>query len=322
MEDLAIALADRATQVAIARDCRRIALIGLTAEALDVHKRLASRTLAERVCGIFDPDRSPETISSGRRWSELAVVAPDLLVICADAGKERLLEAYDELCPTPDPIPAVVIAGTSHLEYQDPVYAELDAPMLVPSYATGYPLTRVHMFQCLQAAAANEISGAIVEFGCFKGGTTAWLARCARRLGLDSTVIGFDSFEGFPPPRSVFDLYEHPRCVFRGEQQVRDYLEPLGVEVISGDIAATASRRLEREPILLAFVDTDNYTPAAAALSVVAENLVPGGAIVFDHWTTTPEYIYTLGERVAARRVLASRGLLQLYGTGVWIRLR
>ena len=49
---------------------------------------------------------------------------------------------------------------------------------------------------------------------------------------------------------------------------------------------------------------------------------MPGGAIVFDHWTTTPEYIYTLGERVAARRVLASRGLLQLYGTGVWIRLR
>ena len=36
-------------------------------------------------------------------------------------------------------------------------------------------------------------------------------------------------------------------------------------------------RRLQGEDLVLTFIDTDNYTPAAAALEVVRERTVPGG---------------------------------------------
>ena len=38
-------------------------------------------------------------------------------------------------------------------------------------------------------------------------------------------------------------------------------------------------------PIALAFVDTDNYTSAAAALEYVVPQTLVGGVIVFDHYT-------------------------------------
>ena len=46
---------------------------------------------------------------------------------------------------------------------------------------------------------------------------------------------------------------------------------------------------------MLAFIDTDNHTPARAALEVARERTVPGGAIVFDHFSGTSRYRYTLG---------------------------
>ena len=101
---------------------------------------------------------------------------------------------------------------------------------------------------------------------------------------------------------------------------MRGHLEPLGVELIRGDITETA-KRLAVEAILLAFVDTDNYSPARAALEVVLPNLVLGGSIVFDHYETTPEFLYTIGERLAAKEVLRDSGLLQLQGTGVFTRI-
>ena len=45
------------------------------------------------------------------------------------------------------------------------------------------------------------------------------------------------------------------------------------------------------------------------------------GAIVFDHYATVPDFIYTLGERMAADEVLTDRGLLHLHDTGVFVKL-
>ena len=179
----------------------------------------------------------------------------------------------------------------------------------------------MHLYQCLRACARAGLRGAIVEFGAFKGGTTAWLARVVAHLGLDGCrVIGLDTWAGFPPRRSVLDLYEHPRCVFTDLDAVRAYVEPFGVELIAGDITGTY-RALEGEPLLLAFFDTDNYSPARAALELCARQLVVGGSIVFDHVATTADYVDTLGERVAAYEVLEPAGFLHLHGTGVFTKL-
>lgn len=243
------------------------------------------------------------------------------MVVGHDADKAAVLDAYRAVVGEQRVPPAVVLAGSAHLDYHDPDFDLLNAPALVPSYATGSAHTREHLFQCLQAAAANDLQGAIVEFGAFKGGTAAWLARVAGHLGLaDSPVIGFDSWAGFPPRRSVLDLYEHPRCVFTDLDAVRAYTEPFGVQLVAGDITETY-RQLEGRPLLLCFFDTDNYSPARAALHLCAEQLVVGGSIVFDHVATTPDYIDTLGERMAAYEALSPRGFLHLHGTGVFTKI-
>lgn len=314
-------LAERTLERVTERDFKRIALIGATADALGLRVHLQAAGLAERLLGIFDLSRG-QADGFGLPLTELAKHEPDLLVICADAEKEELLLAARDALSGLTAAPLdVVVAGTEHLAFRDPLFAELDAPALVPSYATGSPNTRIHLFQCLRAAAANGLRGTIVEFGAFKGGTTTWLARTATRLGLESRVIGFDTWQGFPERRSLLDLYRHPRCVFTDLDAVRAYTEPHGIELVPGDISETY-QRLAGEPLILCFFDTDNYSPTRAALELCVQQLVPGGALVFDHVATTADYIETVGERIAAYEALAGSGLLHLHGTGVFVKLR
>jgi hypothetical protein len=298
-----------------------ILLLGLTPTALELSAELRTLGLAGWVIGIAQPGLGTDENLTVVDWEQVSRDTVSYLVVATDEDKEDLLRTYVVAAGTATPLPRVILSGVAHMAFRDPLYAELDAPAMVPSYATGYPYTRVHMFEYLRAAAANGLSGAIVELGAFKGGTTAWLARVARRLNLDVPILAFDSWEGFPPRRSMLDMYAHPRCVFNDLRAVRSYLEPLGVEIIAGDISYTAPSHLKDVPILLAFIDTDNYSPAAAALTIIAENVVPGGAIMFDHYTTTEDYIYTLGERMAAQNALYNRGFLHLHGTGLFTRL-
>jgi O-methyltransferase len=213
----------------------------------------------------------------------------------------------------------VIVAGYGHLGFRDRVFEEERAQLLVPSLANGYPSSLVHLYQCLANAARLGLSGAVAEFGMFKGGTTMFLSRIIERLGAGWPVIGFDTFGGFPPRRSPLDMYDHPDCVFTDLAAVRRYLDGRDIEIIAGDIARTC-RRLEGEDLVLTFIDTDNYTPAAAALEVVRERTVPGGAIVFDHFTGTDRFRYTLGERIAGRALLDDPRYFNLHGTGVFSR--
>ena len=303
----------------VERDARRVALLGWTPAALATRHALVGAGLGDRVIGVFDLD--PPDPSAASALADLADTDHDLLVVAVDATKAELLLAYRDQVGERQPPPDVVLAGTAHLAFADPEFAELNAPALVPSYATGSPHTREHLFQCLRAAAANGLRGAIVEFGAFKGGTTAWLARVAAHFSLDGCrVIGFDTWAGFPPRRSVLDLYDHPRCAFTDIDAVRAYVEPFGVELVHGDIAETYTT-LEGEPLLLCFFDTDNYSPARAALELCAQQLVVGGSIVFDHVSTTADYVETIGERIAAYEVLGPAGFLHLHGTGVFTKI-
>jgi hypothetical protein len=298
-----------------------ILLLGLTASALELRSSLISLGLERWLIGIAQPGMSADEALDVIGWNEVNQESPEYLVVTSDKEKQELLRLFSEKTNVDERLPRVLITGTRHLEYRDSVYSEYDLPALVPSYATGYPFTRVHMFECLSAAARNNLNGAIVEFGAFKGGTTAWLAKVASGLGLQGPILAFDSWDGFPPRRSLLDMYSHPRCIFSDYEAVRTYLEPLGVELVPGDISDTAPIRLKDVPVLLAFVDTDNYSPAKAALSTIRDNVVPGGAIVFDHFTTSSEYIYTLGERMAGHEFLRESNFLHIHGTGVFVRL-
>lgn len=137
----------------------------------------------------------------------------------------------------------------------------------------------------------------------------------------DWRVIGFDTFAGFPPRRSPLDMYAHPDCVFLDESAARRYLSGRNVEIVAGDVVETVER-LRDEDIVLAFVDTDNYTSASKIVEVVADRILVGGAFVFDHWTGRDRHLYTIGERMAAWSLADDGRFFNLHDTGVFMRVR
>jgi hypothetical protein len=69
-------------------------------------------------------------------------------------------------------------------------------------------------------------------------------------------------------------------------------------------------------------VDTDNFTSASAVLDIIQDRVALGGAIVFDHFTGRNRFLYTLGERFAAKRLLEDYRYFNLHDTGVFIKQR
>ena len=258
----------------------------------------------------------PRLPVSLRLMPELAHTNHDILIVAEDDRKEELLWAALEFIRG---FPKVILAGYGHYRFRDPVFDDERARLAVPSLANGYPHTLTHIYQCLANAARLRLSGVVAEFGMFKGGTTMFMSRLVERLQQNWPVIGFDTFAGFPPKRSVLDMYNHPDCVFTDISFLRQYLAGRNVEIVAGDIVRTV-HRLDREKLVLSFFDTDNYTPARAALDVVRDRTVVGGAVVFDHFTGIDRFRYTLGERMAARVLLEDSRYFHLHGTGVFLR--
>ncbi|MPZ66705.1 MAG: hypothetical protein GEU83_14735 [Pseudonocardiaceae bacterium] len=301
---------------------RSVGILGLTSVTLDLLASLTPSGLVSAVAAAYVPDLDtaqqtnlPLSVPI-RPFTALSDVRHDVLVVAADEQKEDLLRAA---LPHIKNTPTVLVAGYGHLAFRDPLFREALAQLLVPSFANGYPNSLTHLYQCLRNAVQLGLEGVVAEFGMFKGGTTMFLSRVIERLGAAWTVIGFDTFDGFPPRRSPLDMYDHPDCVFADLPTVRRYLGGRNIEIVPGDIVDT-STRLEREDLVLSFIDTDNYSSASAALEVVTAKTVVGGAIVFDHFTGVDRFRYTLGERIAGIRLLDDPRYFHLHDTGVFYR--
>lgn len=308
-------------ELAQRRDDTTVAIIGKTPASLDFVQIISAMQLSDRLLGIYAVGGTASNDAppcDARPIERLLADSPHLVIVASDAQKEALIEAA---APYLTPQTKLLIGGFRHFEFQDPVFARESANAFAPSFANGYPNTLIHIFQCLQNAARLDLVGVVAEFGMFKGGTTMLISRFIEALGKDWKVYGFDTFDGFPPPRSPFDMYAHPDCVYMDLPTVQRYFEGRNVEVVPGDVVETA-KKLSSEDIVLAFVDTDNYTSAAAIVDAIVDRVVPNGAIVFDHFTGRNRFLYTLGERLAGKRLLSDSRYFNLHDTGVFLRVR
>ncbi|WP_024804512.1 TylF/MycF/NovP-related O-methyltransferase [Nocardia sp. BMG51109] len=298
---------------------RSVGIIGLTRTTARLIKSLTPSGLIAAVEAIYTPEpcHLPVTVPV-RTVDALASAHHDVLVVAADEEKEDLLLGA---LPFVTNVPKVIIAGYGHLAFRDLVFREELMQVLPPSLANGYPNSLIHLYQCLLNAHRLGLDGVVAEFGMFKGGTTMFLSRVIERLGRPWPVIGFDTFGGFPPRRSALDMYDHPDCVFTDLRGVERYLAGRNIRIVPGDIVETAPRLLTHD-VILSFIDTDNYSSAKAALAVLQDRTVVGGAIVFDHFTGVDRFRYTLGERIAGRALLDDPRYFHLHGTGVFYRQR
>jgi O-methyltransferase len=305
---------------AIVAGKERLAVLGVTPTTIRLIGDLRTAGLEYRVVGVYSADERTSSIGDVplQHLVRLTADSPDLIVVATDIDKEDLIQAA---LPYIRGIPRLILGGYGHFLFRDAVFECVLQGLLVPSLANGYAYTQVHLYECLRNAARLGLEGVVAEFGMFKGGTTMLLSRLIEALGKNWKVIGFDTFDGFPPKRSILDMYAHPDCVFRDLDHVRSYLGDRNVEVVVGDVVSTASR-LTDEDLILTFLDTDNFSSASAALDVVVERTLVGGAIVFDHFTGVSRHLYTIGERFAGLRLLEDHRYLHLHGTGVFYRQR
>jgi len=295
------------------------AILGHTPVAYDLLAFFQSCGADERVSGVYaDWGRSSSGDERRRTFQDLEHDGVTFAIVASDAQKEDILA---QAVPYLRPEVRILLSGYEHFAFRHPVFDAVRTQVLVPSLANGYPHTLVHLFQCLQNAARLGLRGVVAEFGMFKGGTTMMLSRFIEQLGQSWKLIGFDTFGGFPPRRSALDMYAHPDCVFSDQAAVRQYFADREVEIIAGDIVHTAAR-LKHEDVVLAFVDTDNFTSANAVIDAIQDRVVVGGAIVFDHFTGRNRFRYTLGERIAAKRLQDDARYFVLHDTGVFIRQR
>lgn len=299
----------------------RVAVLGRTADVLQFKAALRG-TLG------FPGDIELYTVD-GRELGHSAKAASPVesindlnsrvLVVVEDEDKEGILRSAREYLG--DRQVKVLLAGYGHYAFREARFHAILDKLLVPSIANGYANCLIHIYQCLERAAAAGLDGSVAEFGVFKGGTTRFIAEVVAALGQRWRVYGFDTFEGFPPRRSLFDMYDHPGAEFSQYELVRRYLSDLDIDLVPGDIVETA-RCLHDKPMVLTFVDTDNYSAASAAITAVLETTVVGGAIVLDHFTGESRFRYTLGERMAASELLSpDPRYFNLHGTGVFLRI-
>lgn len=259
-------------------------------------------------------------------FSGLTALGEDeVLVVAADSKKESLLRAsLPFIEQSSNPTPKIVLAGYGHYKYSNPDFYELQLDLLVESLANGHPNNLIHIFQCLQNAAKQGLQGDVVEWGCYQGGTSMFISRAMEKLGLTGTLFSFDNFAGFPPRKSLWDLYDDPGCAFASFEDVTAYLSGRNnVKLIPGDIVETASV-MDDKPLIFSFIDTDCYTASLAGARIAMNNTVVGGAAIFDHVAGTNRFRYTLGELVAARDsgLMDSPDWFHLHETGVFLKQR
>lgn len=291
-------------------------IIGHTPIAYDLLSRFRCFGAEGRLLGIYDSSREPASSSLIKNFELLSLDKPDCVIIASDKQKEEFIL---KVLPYISPATKILFGGYGHFRFSDQEFDAVIKEAFVPSLANGYPNSLIHIFQCLKNAAFLNLKGVVAEFGMFKGGTTMLISRFIERLKRDWKVLGFDTFSGFPAPRSPLDMYAHPDCVYLDEEMVRRHVAGRNIEVIAGDVCETV-KRLTDVDIVLAFVDTDNFTSARSILEVIQNRIVMGGSIVFDHFAGVDRHKYTLGERIAAKSLLADRRYFNLHGTGVFYR--
>ncbi len=306
---------------AIAEGRQHIVFWGDTRTSLRLIEYLRQQGLQARVEAVIDNAHSTSGEVGGIDLipaESLGVRPIDTIVVTEDARKEEVLRQAAHFLKGDV---RVILAGIGHLAFQDRTFQSLVGSLFVSSRAAGYSNMLVHLYQSLQHIARRGIEGNIAEFGVYKGGTTVFLARAAKALGIDAQIYGFDMFAGFPERQSLLDLYSDPHDVFEDYDAVERYCKPYPIRLVRGDIRETYTE-LAGVPLALSFFDTDNYSPTKAALDLCVQQTVTGGIIAFDHYFCDERWLYTLGERIAVDEVLGpADGFFNLHGTGVFLKL-
>jgi predicted O-methyltransferase YrrM len=130
-------------------------------------------------------------------------------------------------------------------------------------------------------------SGAIVEFGSYRGGSAIFLAALCQRLGLDIKVYGLDTFAGMPTTDTAIDAHHAGDFQDTSLEELRTYVTQCGLDqrltFVQGRFDETTPAVLRASgPVLLAHIDCDIESAVAYSYDAVKPHMAEGGYVVFD----------------------------------------
>lgn len=305
---------------AISKGRRHVVIWGATVEGLQVLSYLVQNGFSSYISGFVDQRRSVQ----GQEFSGHKVISPeylpnlkiDTLVVASDRHKELFIEEYIKWDKR---FPDVIMSGNENYAFDDLIYYQLVKSCPIKSKAGGYPNMLIHLYQGLKYVVQNNLIGDVVEFGTYQGGTTVFIAKVLQHYECQKKIYSFDTFSGFPPPRSVLDVFKDSNFEFSDFETVSTYCSKYNIELVRGDIFETI-KKLRNIPLSFSFFDTDNYSPTRVALELCFSQTIKGGILAFDHFYS-PGWNTTIGERIAIRQMLSDKSVLNLYGTGIFIKL-
>jgi O-methyltransferase len=136
----------------------------------------------------------------------------------------------------------------------------------------------------------RETAGAVVEIGCYRGGTALEAYRLLKIWGTERPYLCLDTFEGFVDEQFADDERQGTPSSFRHSFDVNSrrtlerVVRHLGygeIEVMAADITQLPESSLPSE-VSVGLVDVDLSEPTLAGLRKLYPRLVPGGVIFID----------------------------------------
>jgi predicted O-methyltransferase YrrM len=159
--------------------------------------------------------------------------------------------------------------------------------LVAGSFSTCLTPTKLAGLAC--AIALSPDSGVAVEAGVFMGGSTIYLARLQRALGIERRIFAFDTFAGIPAPGEKDGDTPFTQGLFAQgtlETVHANYLAhgvADDIHTVPGLVQDTLASRLPASSaIAFALLDLDQYAGTRAGLDAVVPRLHPRGIVVVD----------------------------------------
>lgn len=161
------------------------------------------------------------------------------------------------------------------------------------------------LLQALDHVKANSIEGACIECGVWKGGNLALMSKYSEYIGLNTKVIGFDTFDGMPDADGIdVDLFGNSAVkmmatskkdenttnihAYASLSQVERNLKFLGAKnifLVQGLVEDTLQMSGNvPDKISVLRLDTDWYSSTKFELEFLYPRLQRGGVLVVDDY--------------------------------------
>ena len=155
-----------------------------------------------------------------------------------------------------------------------------------------------------------ESIGAYLEFGVYNGTSLVCMSKALEAMGLDHVrLVGFDSFQGFPPTAAVEDggRWQPGRCHSTQEFTTavlhHEGVDPSRVTLVPGWFSETlneqTARDLRIDKASVIMIDCDLYSSTRDALEFCAPLIQDEALILFDEWSPRSLEDKNMGERRA-----------------------